>query len=86
MVARIQAALTLYLFAALGVFLLAIPWTSIWDQVALALLPRALSEWVSSGWVKGIVSGLGVLDLAAATRDAGSLWRDLGSSDPGEPS
>jgi hypothetical protein len=76
-IARLQTAMTLYVFGALGLFLLAVPWTSVWDQVAIALLPQALGGWVRSGWVRGAVSGLGALDLVAAAREARALWRGL---------
>jgi len=76
-IARIQTAMALYAFGVLGLFLLAVPWTSVWDQVTLALLPKALGGWVRSGWVRGAVSGLGALDLVAAAREARALWREL---------
>jgi hypothetical protein len=74
-VVRIEAALTLYAFGVLGVFLLAVPWTPVWDHLALGLLPKAFGSWVRSGWTRGAISGLGALDLIAAARDAASVWR-----------
>jgi hypothetical protein len=74
-VLRIRTALVLYAFGALGLFLLAVPWTPIWDQVVGALLPQGLGDGVRSGWVRGAVSGLGVLDLVTAAKEARSLWR-----------
>jgi len=74
-IARIQTAMTLYVFGALGLFLVAVPWTSVWDQVTVALLPKALGGWIRSGWARGAVSGLGALDLVAAAREARALWR-----------
>jgi hypothetical protein len=76
-IVRIQTAMTLYVFGALGLFLLAVPWTSVWDQVAVELLPDFVAGWVGSGWVRGAVSGLGALDLMTATREARALWRGL---------
>jgi hypothetical protein len=68
-----RLALNLYLFSILGFFLLAVPWTPIWDQATAFLGPTALAGLGRSGWVRGIVSGIGVLDLLAATREAGGL-------------
>ena len=84
MIARLQTAMTLYVFGALGLFLLAVPWTSVWDQVAIALLPQALGGWVRSGWVRGAVSGLGALDLAAASKEAATLWRAVRAGGRGD--
>jgi hypothetical protein len=76
-VARIRAALVLYVFGVLGLFLLAVPWTSIWDDVTAVLLPTALGDWAGTGWARGAVSGLGTLDLVAAASEARTLWRGL---------
>jgi hypothetical protein len=75
--ARIQTAMAVYAFGVLGLFLLAVPWTSVWDQVTVALLPQALGGWVRTGWARGAVSGLGALDLMAAAKEARALWRGL---------
>ena len=72
---RITAAMSLYAFGTLGVFLLTAPWTPIWDQVARGLLPEAVGQWLSTGWARGVVSGLGILNLVTAARDAGAWWR-----------
>ncbi len=73
-------AVRLYTFAMLGMFLLVTPWTPIWDRATLSLLPAAAGAWARSGWVRGSVSGLGVLDLVAAATEAGWLWRSFRST------
>jgi hypothetical protein len=78
---RIGAALLLYLFAVLGLFLLVAPWTPAWTQATYALLPQHVGRWVLSGWVRGVVSGLGALDLAIAAQFALELWRRLRGGD-----
>jgi len=79
--ARIAAAMGLYAFGALGVFLLSVPWTPIWDQVTRGLLPEAVAAGLATGWARGAISGLGVLNLVTAAKDAGAWWRDAGAGD-----
>jgi hypothetical protein len=74
---RIRTALTLYAFAVLGLFLAVAPWTPIWTRAAILLIPTPLGVWVLSGWVRGIVSGLGVLDLFVALQVARELWDQM---------
>jgi len=81
---RIGAALSLYAFAALGLFLLVAPWTPAWTQATYAMLPTSVGRWVLSGWVRGVVSGLGALDLLIALQVGGELWRGLRESGDGE--
>lgn len=75
MQSRTGAALSLYAFAVLGLFLLVAPWTPAWTQATYALLPKSVGRWVLSGWARGVVSGLGALDLAIAAQVAVELWR-----------
>lgn len=77
MQSSIGAAFSLYAFAALGLFLLVAPWTPAWTQATYALLPGSVGRWVLSGWVRGIVSGLGALDLLIAAQLGLELWRQL---------
>ncbi len=77
MQSRIGAALSLYTFAVLGLFLCVAPWTPVWTQATYALLPERVGRWVLSGWVRGIVSGLGALDLVIAVQVGGEMWRRL---------
>lgn len=74
---RIRPALTAYVFGVLGVFLVAAPWTAIWDHGTQFLLPGGAAVWARSAWVRGAVSGLGILDLVVAAGEAGVLWRAL---------
>lgn len=75
MQSRLGAALSLYAFGVLGLFLLVAPWTPVWTQATYAVLPRSVGKWVLSGWARGIVSGLGALDLVIAAQVGSDLWR-----------
>ena len=74
MLSSLRPALLLYVFLMVGVFLLFVPWTSIWEQAILALMPQERGEWLLSGWVRGCVSGIGALDLFVAAQLLGELW------------
>ena len=69
--------LSLYAFAVLGLFLLVAPWTPVWTQATYALLPERVGRWVLTGWVRGVVSGLGALDLVIALQVGGEIWRSF---------
>jgi hypothetical protein len=74
---RLRTVVVLYILGLLGVFLMTVPWTSIWDRATLAFVPTALGGWVRSGWFRGLVCGLGAVDLLAAADEAGNLWRSM---------
>jgi len=81
---RLSTAFLVYAFAALGVFLVAVPWSPVWETSTAGYLPTIVGPWLRSGFVRGLVSGLGVLNLAAAWSEArGLLWpgRDGGSQE-----
>ncbi|HXV77076.1 MAG TPA: hypothetical protein VD788_12235 [Candidatus Polarisedimenticolaceae bacterium] len=77
MEARIRTALTLYAFGVVGLFLLVTPWTGVWTQAVVGLLPTKLGQWVLGGWVRGTISGLGALNLAVAFQVAIELWKAM---------
>jgi hypothetical protein len=82
---RLQIAINVYVFAALGMFLVAAPWSPVWDTATTALLPTAAGPWVRSGFVRGLVSGLGALNLLAAVGEIRDLLRAMrrGAGDGG---
>ena len=47
----------------LGVLLIILPWTPRWTDNPLLLTSPNLRDFVSSGFVRGLASGLGILDL-----------------------
>jgi hypothetical protein len=47
----------------------------VWEQAARGLAPPALAGWALSGWARGIVSGLGAIDLFVAAHYVAELWR-----------
>src|SRR2546430_1491252 len=60
---RTRALLFVTVCATFGVLLLILPWTPKWTDNPLLLTYPGLRNFVSSGFVRGVSSGLGVLDL-----------------------
>lgn len=83
----LKSMMFVYAYSVLGVFLLIAPWTPVWDQAAQGLLPQTAHVWALSGWVRGVVSGLGAVDLVVAARLGTGLLagRDRGTGTGGSP-
>ena len=60
---RIRALLFVTMCATLGVLLIILPWTPKWTDNPLLLSVPQLRPFVANGFVRGLCSGLGVLDL-----------------------
>ena len=75
--ARIRRALLLYAFTVLGIFLVVAPWSPVWSQSARILSDGWAGRLVRSGWFRGVVSGLGALDLVVALQMVRELWQDV---------
>jgi hypothetical protein len=60
---RIRSLLLVTVCATFGVLLIILPWTPKWTDNPLLLSSPNLRNFVSSGFVRGLASGLGVLDL-----------------------
>ena len=50
--------------------------TKVWEQATRTLLPGA-AKWMLTGWVRGVVSGLGALDLVIALQVGVDLWKSM---------
>ena len=72
---RIRPVLAVYVFGVLGVFLVWAPWTEVWDEGTRFLLPTSAALVARSGFARGAVTGIGVLDLAVAFSEAAAFWR-----------
>jgi hypothetical protein len=60
---RITVLLFVFLCASVGVLLVILPWRPEWTDNHLLLAYPTLRDIVSSGFVRGICSGLGILDI-----------------------
>ncbi|MDH3626636.1 MAG: hypothetical protein OEV00_02445 [Acidobacteriota bacterium] len=72
---RIGTAFLLYAFVVIGIFLIVAPWTPVWKQSVVGLLPTRAGRWVLTGWARGMVSAVGVLDLLTAIQLLFDLFR-----------
>jgi len=62
----LKNSITLYAFLVLGLFLSVAPWTPVWYEATVLLLPTRFGAPLQQGWVRGLVSAVGILDLLAA--------------------
>ncbi len=60
---RILVLLLVFVCAAMGVLLLILPWRPEWTDNHFLLGSPALRAFVSNGFVRGLCSGLGLLDI-----------------------
>lgn len=69
----IQVVFALFCFE-VGLILLLLPWTLLWDNNYFLSLPVWREFWTNS-YVRGGVSGLGLLNLWIAAAEGLRLWR-----------
>lgn len=60
---RLRALLLVTVYATCGVLLVILPWTPKWTDNPLLLSSPELRTFVTHGFVRGLASGLGLLDL-----------------------
>lgn len=68
--ARTLLILEVLFFVELGVMLAVLPWTRIWTQNPLLNSSALLRHVAESGFLRGLVSGLGLVNLWIAIQDA----------------
>ena len=71
--------LALYLLEA-GLLLILAPWTQFWDRNYFAALQPWVATWATHAYVKGAVSGVGVVAVAAALVEIGDMLSRRSSS------
>jgi len=64
--------LALYLLEA-GLLLILAPWTQFWDRNYFAALQPVLAEWLTHPFVRGAVSGVGIVSVVAAVMEIGVM-------------
>jgi hypothetical protein len=77
----LKNSVSLYIFLVLGLFLAVAPWTPVWYEATVLLLPTRFGAPAQAGWVRGLVSAVGILDLLAAGSAALDLFRSGAKKD-----
>ena len=75
---RISLALFALLFSSLGMLLVLLPWTLQWTDNPLLWTHPDLRTFLGYGFVRGICSGLGLLDLWIGIREVSHLFEHSG--------
>ena len=60
-------------FLEVGFVLIVVPWSSYWDRNYFALALPAMHAMITNNFVRGAVSGLGVINVAAGIGELASL-------------
>ncbi|PYX05852.1 MAG: hypothetical protein DMG85_14520 [Acidobacteria bacterium] len=60
---RLAVLTFVFVYASVGVFLVILPWRPEWTHNHLLLSYPGLRQFIASGFVRGVVSGLGMLDI-----------------------
>jgi hypothetical protein len=72
----LAVALILFCFE-IGLFLVFVPWSALWEQNALLGYSFHLRSLLLNNFVRGAVSGLGIVDLALGLSELGRFWKSL---------
>ena len=68
-----------------GLLLVLIPWSAFWDRNYFAEALPGLRELITNNFVRGAVSGLGVVNLLAALSELAEMFRPSHPHDPESP-
>ena len=71
--------LSLYLLEA-GLLLILAPWTQFWDRNYFSALAPVLAAWIAHPYVRGAVTGVGIVSVVAALVEIGVLVSRRSSS------
>jgi hypothetical protein len=72
----ITVAFILFCFE-IGLFLVFVPWSQLWEHNVLLTYSFHLRGVLLNNFVRGAVSGLGVIDVALGLSELGRFWRSL---------
>jgi hypothetical protein len=64
-----------------GLLLILIPWSTFWDRNYFAEAFPPLKDAIANNYVRGAVSGLGLLNLYAALAELSDLFRARASNE-----
>ncbi len=61
----------------IGLFLIFVPWSTLWETNVLLTYSFALRNFVLNNFVRGAVSGLGVIDVLLGFIELAVFWKSL---------
>ncbi len=80
---RLTVLMLVFVCAVVGVLLVILPWRPEWTDNRLLMDYPALRPFVSNGFVRGLCSGLGILDIGIGFWEASPLPRAEAQLSPG---
>lgn len=81
MTLRVRRLLAAAFFFEAGLVLLILPWSGFWDRNLLLEWSGALYELTRSGYVRGAVSGLGIVNLWVGIVEVFEAWQPVPDED-----
>jgi hypothetical protein len=72
----IAVAFILFCFE-IGLFLMFVPWSALWEHNVLLAYSFRLRGLLLNNFVRGGVSGLGVIDIFLGLSELGRFWKSL---------
>jgi hypothetical protein len=72
----IAVAFILFCFE-IGLFLMFVPWSALWEHNVLLAYSFRLRSLLLNNFVRGGVSGLGVIDVFLGLSELGRFWKSL---------
>jgi hypothetical protein len=61
----------------IGLFLVFVPWSQLWEHNVLLAYSFHMRGLLLNNFVRGAVSGLGLVDLALGLSELGRFWKSL---------
>ena len=61
----------------IGLFLVFVPWSALWEHNVLLTYSFYVRGLLLNNFVRGAISGLGVLDLVLGLSELGRFWKSL---------
>jgi hypothetical protein len=61
----------------IGLFLVFVPWSTLWENNVLLTYSFPLRNFLLNNFVRGAVSGLGLIDIALGLSELAVFWKGL---------
>jgi hypothetical protein len=61
----------------IGLFLVFVPWSGLWENNVLLSYSLPLRRFFLNNFVRGAVSGLGLIDVLLGLNELGRFWKSL---------